>query len=166
MPFLKKKKKKENWETQEINGEEETPEEEEEEVVADKEEEKEETPEEEKLSVKKDRSWIKKEGELSIDVYETEENIVIQAPIAGIKKEEIEIVTEKDMIVIKGKRERGETEEIKEFFTKECFYGDFRREIILPEDTDPSRIEASMDEGVLLVKVPKIEREKKRKVNL
>ncbi len=188
MPFLNrfiKKNKEEKWEVEEIdpineeeNGDREDDPEEDDEKDA-KEDVEEETEKEEddasnkdketppSLSLdKKKKSWMKKEGELVIDVYETEENIVIQAPIAGVKKEDLEIVTEKDMIVIKGKRERPEGKEIKGFYTNECFFGNFRREIILPEETDPSRIEASMEEGILSVSVPKIEREKKRKVTL
>jgi HSP20 family protein len=114
----------------------------------------------------KEKSWSKKCGELAIDVYEVEGHIVIQAPISGVKKENIEIVTEKDIVIIKGKRNRPQKKEIKEFYTKECFYGDFRREVILPEETDPSRIEANMEEGVLTIEIPKIEREKKRKIDI
>lgn len=54
----------------------------------------------------------------------------------------------------------------KSFYIKECFFGDFRKEVILPEETDPSRIKADIKEGILLIKVPKIEREKKRKIEI
>jgi len=101
-----------------------------------------------------------------VDVYSTDKHIVIQAPIGGIKKDDVDITTEKDMVIIKGKRNRPEKEEISCFYTNECFFGDFRREVILPEETDPSRIEADMKEGVLTIKVPKIEREKKRKIEV
>ena len=139
-----KKKEDKKWETETV-------------------EEKEETP---STPIPKEKSWSKKSGELAVDVYETEKNIVIQAPIAGVKKNDLEIITEKDIIIIKGKRERPGKKEIKGFYSQECFYGDFRREVILPEETDPSRIEATMEEGVLLIEVPKIEREKRRKIDI
>ena len=120
----------------------------------------------ENKKIKKGKSWLSKQGELTVDVYQTEENIVIQTAIAGIKKEDIEIITEKDMVVIKGVRERPTEEEVKEFFIEECFWGPFSREIVLPEETDPSRIKATMKQGVLTVKVPRIEREKRRKIDL
>lgn len=115
-----------------------------------------------------EKSWFKKEGELVVDVYETEKDIIIQAPIAGVKKEDIEVVTEKDAVVIKGSRKcpKRNEEEIKSFYTRECFFGDFKREIIIPEEIDPSRIKASIDEGVLTIEVPKIEKEKRRKVEI
>lgn len=115
---------------------------------------------------KEKNSWPKKCGELAVDVYSTEDHIIIQAPISGVKKDEIEIVTENDIVIIKGERKRPQKKEIKEFYTGECFYGSFRREVILPEETDPSRIEANIDEGILTIEIPKIEREKRRKVDI
>jgi len=114
----------------------------------------------------KENSAFKKGGELAVDVYGTEDHIVIQAPIGGVKRNELEIVTEKDMVIIKGKRDRPQEKEIKVFYTQECFYGNFRREVVLPEETDPSRLEADIKDGVLTVKAPKIEREKRRKVDI
>jgi HSP20 family protein len=114
----------------------------------------------------KEKSWSKKCGELAVDVYSTEDNIVIQAPLSGVKKDDLEIVTENDVVIVKGKRERPQKKEIKDFYTKECFYGSFRREIILPEETDPSRIEANIEEGILTIEIPKIEREKRRKIDI
>jgi HSP20 family protein len=123
-----------------------------------------------KEKVKKEgeeKSWFKREGELAVDIYETEKNIVIQAPIAGVKREDIEVVTEKDTVIIKGSRACPRTEEeVKSFYTQECFFGNFRREIIMPEDFDPSHIKADLKEGVLIVEVPKIEREKQRKIKI
>ena len=114
----------------------------------------------------KEKNWSKKCGELAVDVYSTEKYIVIQAPISGVKKDDLEIITENDVVIIKGKRERPQKKEIKEFYTKECFYGDFKRELILPEETDPSHIEASIEEGVLTIEIPKIERERRRKIDI
>lgn len=117
-------------------------------------------------SPSKEKSWIKKDGELAVDIYETENDIVIMAPVGGISRDEIEIITEKDMVIIKGNRERKECDEIKNFYSKECFFGPFSREIILPEETDPSRIKANLESGILIIKAPKIEREKRRKINI
>lgn len=136
------KKEKNNWESEEIENNKNTP------------------------PQKKEKNWLSKEGELAVDVYDTPNHIVIQAPIAGISRDDVEITTEKDMVIIKGKRERPEKEAINSFYTKECFFGNFQREIILPEETDPSRIEADMKDGVLTVRVPKIEREKKRTIDI
>ncbi len=114
----------------------------------------------------KAKNWLSKEGELTVDVYQTDKDIVIQTTIAGVVKEDLDIVTEKDMVSIKGERKRPENEKIEECFIEECFWGPFSREIVLPEETDPSRTKAIMSKGILTIKIPRIEREKKREIEL
>ncbi len=145
------KNKEKKWRTEKVKNNKEAPEENQESKTEGK---------------KKEKSWVRNEGKLAVDIYETEKDVVIQAPVAGVKKNDLEIVTEKDMVVIKGKRERPEKDEIKNFYTEECFFGEFKREVILPEETDPSRIEADMEDGVLTIRAPKIEKEKKRKIDV
>ena len=103
------------------------------------------------------------EGQLTIDVYQTENDLVIQSAIAGVKPESLDIVIERDMITIKGSREKP-LEENGDYFSQECFWGSFSREVILPAEVDPERVEASMRDGILTIRIPKILREKKRKI--
>ena len=70
------------------------------------------------------------------------------------------------MVTIKGERKRLKTNNPTEFFIEECFWGPFSREIVLPEETDPSRAKATMQQGILTVKIPRIEREKRREIEL
>lgn len=65
------------------------------------------------------------EGQLAIDVYQTEEYLVIQSAIAGVKPESLDISIEGDMILIKGNRERPTEEEERNYFYQECFWGPF-----------------------------------------
>jgi len=109
----------------------------------------------------KPKSW---EGKLPIDVYQTDTDIIIQAPIAGVKKGDLDISVENDMVTIKGRREKIAEVEEKNYFLKECFWGPFSREIILPVEADPSRAQATMKLGILTLKIPKVDREKKRKI--
>ena len=104
------------------------------------------------------------EGQLSIDVYQTPADIVIKSTIAGVKPENLDIAITNDMVTIRGRREAEEDLGKDDYFYQECYWGRFSREIILPCEVDPSRTEATMKEGVLTIKIPKIEREKKRKV--
>jgi len=127
-----------------------------------KEEEIEEIP---KLSVPPQEKWFEEEGELAIDVYQTDADLVIQSAIAGIKPEDLEITLERDIIVIKGSREKP-YEETGDYFTQECYWGPFSREIILPVDVDPDRAEAAMKDGILTIRIPKILREKRRKIKI
>ncbi len=105
------------------------------------------------------------EGQLAIDVYQTENDLVIQSAIAGVKPENLDISIERDIIIIKGGREKS-TGENSDYFIRECFWGPFSREVILPVEVDPSRAKALFKEGILTIRMPKIEREKKRKINI
>jgi len=103
-------------------------------------------------------------GELTIDLYQTDKEVVIQSVIAGVGPEDLDINIEDDLITIKGKREKKFAQEKKNYFYQECYWGQFSREIILPVEVDSSRIEASMDQGVLTIRIPKIGTETKKKI--
>jgi len=118
----------------------------------------------EKKTIEDKEKWLQPEGELAVDVYQTEEEIVIQSTIAGIKPESLDISVENDVVTIRGIRERPEEDGERDYFYQECYWGPFSRKIILPEETDPSRTDATMKEGVLTIRIPKIQKEKKRKV--
>jgi len=114
-----------------------------------------------------ERKWLKPEGQLTIDVYETNSSIVIQTAIAGVKPEDFDISVENDMLEIRGIRKNPEEAKSKKnYFFQECYWGPFSRKIILPKEVDNSRAQASIKEGVLTIKMPKLERERKRKISL
>ncbi len=106
------------------------------------------------------------EGQLAVDVYQTDAELVIQSTIAGVKTENLDISIEADTVLIRGNRQEPEEQGEKNYFYQECYWGPFSRQIILPEETDPSRAEATMKEGILTIRIPKIEREKKRKITV
>ena len=108
------------------------------------------------------KEWFEEPaGQLAIDVFQTEQDLIIQTAIAGIKPGKLEVTVERDIVAIRGIREKPSKEE-GDYFTKECYWGPFAREIIVPVEIDPDRVEAIMQEGVLTVRMPKILREKKR----
>jgi len=111
----------------------------------------------------KEKNWFEPEGQLAIDVYQTENELVIQSAIAGVKPENLDISIESDVITIRGSREKPFEDE-ENYFTQECYWGPFSREIIMPVEVDPNRAKATMKEGILTIKIPKIERERKRKI--
>jgi len=116
-----------------------------------------------KISEKK---WSNLEGELAVDVYQTSNEIIIQAAVAGIKPEKLDISVEDDMLIIKGNRKNPSEDKDRNYFFKECFWGDFSRRIIIPDEIDPSRINASMKEGVLMIRIPRVIREPKKSVEV
>jgi len=106
--------------------------------------------------------WMKTDGQLAIDVYQTKSSFVIQAPVAGIKPEDLDISVENDFLIIKGKREKTEEIQEKDYFYQECYWGSFSRKVSLPEDLDPSKIKASLKKGILTVKIPMIAKKLKK----
>ena len=97
------------------------------------------------------------DGELVVDVYETEADFVVLAAIAGIQIKDIDISLEKDMMVIKGNRCDPQEHPNKKYFYQECYWGPFSRKIVLPENIDIDKADAQMDKGVLTIKIPKCE---------
>ena len=97
------------------------------------------------------------EGELAIDAFETDKEIVIQSPIGGISAKDINIAVEDGMLIIKGKRSKPRlaSQNIK-YFYQECFWGPFSKRIILPEEIDIKKAKASIKNGVLTLKIPKL----------
>jgi HSP20 family protein len=111
-------------------------------------------------------NWLESEGQLAVDVFQTDDELIIQAPIAGMKVEDIDVIIEEEIITIKGARKNPFAGKPTGHFIEECFWGPFSRKIILPLDVDGARADASMKEGVLTIRIPKIVRDKKRKVSI
>jgi HSP20 family protein len=143
----------ETEETEEFeNNEEETEEEETED------EEIEETEEEETDEDDDEKQWLGteyEEGQLSIDVYQTPENLVVKSTIAGVKPDDIDIAINNDLLTIRGKREMLEKISDNSYLFRECYWGSFSRSIILPVEVIPEKIDASLENGVLTVILPK-----------
>jgi len=110
----------------------------------------------------KEEEWLKSEGKLTVDLYETEKDIVVQTAIAGVEVEDLDISIENDLLEIKGEREKPE-EEATNYFIQECYWGKFQRKIILPLEVDNSKIKASMKMGILTITLPKVKTSKKKK---
>ena len=113
--------------------------------------------------VKKEK-WFEAEGQLAVDVYQTEKELVILSAIAGVKPEDINISGQGDVVIIRGRRERPVKDKEENYFYQECYWGPFSKEIILPVEADASRATAAMTEGVLIIRIPKIERKKEKKI--
>ncbi|MGB9681330.1 MAG: Hsp20/alpha crystallin family protein [Minisyncoccia bacterium] len=107
------------------------------------------------------------EGELAIDLFETENELILKSSIGGVKTEDLDITITNDMITISGKREFPEEEkEIKKFYYQECFWGPFSRSIILPKEIDADRAKAVIKNGLLTIRLPKIEKNKKKSLKI
>lgn len=100
------------------------------------------------------------EGELVVDVFETDSSFVVLAAIAGIQIKDIDISVEKEMMVIKGNRQDPHLDPEKKYYYQECYWGPFSRKIVLPENIKAEDASAQMDKGLLTIKIPKFEKNK------
>lgn len=104
-------------------------------------------------------AWIREEdGQLAVDVYETADNLVIKAAIAGVQPKDIDISIHEDMLTIRGKREAEEQSTEYNYLYRECYWGSFSRSIILPVEAYPDRISAVIKTGILTIIIPKAKR--------
>lgn len=118
------------------------------------------------ISQMQDEAWFEPEGELAVDVYETGDDITVQATIAGVNPDDLDVSIENDVVTISGERTNTEEEEGKNYFYQECYWGAFSRQIVLPSEVDGGRAEASMKNGIFTLKIPKVERKKLRKIKV
>lgn len=106
------------------------------------------------------------EGQLTVDVYQNEDWIVVQSTIAGVDSDNLEINITNESVTIHGKREKTEKIDEKDYFYQECFWGRFSRSIILPQEVDPEKSTASLKNGVLIIRMPKLNRKKAKKLKV
>jgi len=113
--------------------------------------------------------WIADEqvdGELTVDVYQNEDEIVIQTMVAGVRPEDLDISITRDMVTLKGKRESVRDISEENYFHRELYWGSFSRTILLPEEIDVEASEASEKYGLLTIKLPKVDKNKQTKLRV
>jgi HSP20 family protein len=103
-------------------------------------------------------NWLSadyQEGQLSIDVFEEDGNLVVKSTIAGVRPENIDIAINHDMLTIRGKREEIKKAAEENYLYRECYWGSFSRSIILPFEVRADKVEAELENGVLTITLPK-----------
>ncbi|XLQ19972.1 MAG: Hsp20/alpha crystallin family protein [Candidatus Moraniibacteriota bacterium] len=106
------------------------------------------------------------EGQLTIDVYQTDTEIVIKSTIAGVKPEDLDVSISNDMLTIKGDRKNEEVVDDNNFYYKECYWGSFSRSVVLPMDVLADKIDATLKNGILTIRLPKADVTKTKKIQV
>lgn len=114
-------------------------------------------------SLKKDDEG---EGILTVDVYQTDDEIIIKSTIAGVSGDDIDIAATNDAVTIKGSRKHDEKIRGSDYYFRELYWGSFSRQIILPEDVDPDGAKASMKNGLLTLRLPKLAKTRTKRVKI
>jgi HSP20 family protein len=110
-----------------------------------------------------DLGWLEQtptEGELQLDAYQTETQIVIKSTAAGVKPEDLAVSLNGELLTIRGWREQEESIPLDNYLRQECYWGSFSRSLLLPVPVDPNNIEAYLENGVLTVILTKLDKPK------
>lgn len=106
------------------------------------------------------------EGQLTVDVYQTPNDIVVESAIAGVAPDDIDINVTTDSIAIRGSRKREKTVHDEDYLYQECYWGKFGRSIILPQEVDPEGAAVKFKNGILTVTLPKANKKKVHKLKV
>lgn len=106
------------------------------------------------------------EGQLTIDVYQDGDDVVVQSTVAGVSPEDLDIHITNESVAVRGERQKSEKIEDKDYFYQECFWGKFSRSVMLPVEVDPEKSTAVVKNGVLTIRMPKMNRQKAKKVKV
>ncbi len=101
------------------------------------------------------------EGQLGIDLFETAVEVIVKTMIPGVRKEDIDISLSRDMLTIRGERKDEKTIAEDDYHYRELYWGAFSRTVKLPHEVDIDRAEATESQGMLTLRLPRIDRERK-----
>lgn len=113
--------------------------------------------------------WVNntiEEGELSVDVYQNQNEIIIKTMVAGVRPEDLDVSISRDMVTLKGKRESERMIADHDYFHKELYWGTFSRTIILPQEIDVDAAEAIEKHGLLIIKLPKLDKNRSTRLKV
>jgi len=102
----------------------------------------------------------------SIDVSESDDEIVVKAEIPGVAPEDVDINIDDNNLIISGEKKQESEEKAKNYYRAERSYGSFRRSFALPAGADVENVKASSKDGVLSIVIPKSGDKKSRKIEI
>lgn len=117
----------------------------------------------------KSPAWMEEEpeeGQLTVDVYQSGNDIIVKCMVAGVRPEDLEINITRDMVTVKGRRETEKTVREEDYFHQELYWGSFSRTIMLPAEVDVEEAEAIEKHGLLIIKLPKIDKHRQARLKV
>lgn len=115
-----------------------------------------------------ENDWLEEDGggQLAIDAYQTEDTVILKAPIAGVQPEDLDVAISDDIVTIKGERRGNDTIEQNSYFIQECYWGSFSRSYVLPTPVDADNADAQLANGILTITIPKLSKSKSRRLTV
>lgn len=91
----------------------------------------------------------------ALEMYEKDNNFVVKAELPGVKKDDVDVSITGDTLTIRGQKKASKEVKEEDYYRCESHYGSFSRSITLPASVDAKKIEASYENGILEIRVPK-----------
>jgi HSP20 family protein len=117
-----------------------------------------------------DDTWDENEdefpGQLAVDVYETEEKLVVKARTAGVNKEDLDVSISDGILTISGTLSSGDDADATNWHIQECYWGEFSRTLALPVSVKEDEVEAMLKDGVLTIMFSKVKSEQAKKIQV
>lgn len=105
-------------------------------------------------------------GELSVDVINSADAIIVKAMIAGVKPADVDVDITRDTLILKASRTNEHEMEEENFHIRELYWGTFARTISLPEEVDVDLADAKEKHGLLVITLPKLDKNRKTKLQI
>ncbi len=105
-------------------------------------------------------------GQLAVDVYETEEHLVVKARTAGVDKDDLDVSISEGILTISGTLSSGDDSDATNWHIQECYWGEFSRTLALPVAVKEDEAKASLKDGVLSISFPKVQQEQAKKIQI
>ncbi|PWB39014.1 MAG: hypothetical protein C3F02_00135 [Parcubacteria group bacterium] len=102
----------------------------------------------------------------AIDVYEDKDSVIVQATLAGIKPEDVDINVHEDVLTVEGRRQSASEVDEKDYYRKEVRTGSFHRSLMLPASVQADKAEAHFENGMLKIVLPKQESSKSKSIKI
>lgn len=105
-------------------------------------------------------------GQLAVDVYETEDRLVVKARTAGVNKQDLDVSISDGILTISGTLSSGDDSDASQWHIQECYWGEFSRTLALPVAVREEEVEAVLKDGVLTISFTKVKTEQARKIEI
>lgn len=105
-------------------------------------------------------------GQLAVDVYETEGELVIKARTAGVNKDDLDVSISEGILTISGTLSSGDDTDANNWHIQECYWGEFSRTLALPVPVKEDEAKAALKDGVLTISFPKVQQEQAKKIQI
>lgn len=106
------------------------------------------------------------EGHLTIDMYESGDNIIIKTIVAGVSPDDLDVTITRELVTIRGRRVMSDSVPGDNYYFQEVYWGTFSRSIVLPQEIEVEEAEAMERYGILEIKLPKINKHREAKVRV